>query len=70
MPSSPKQIQQVRQLIKASGRKIWLEVDGGINPQTVITAKQAGADAFVAGNAVFGQKDLNAAMQAIRAGLK
>jgi len=70
LPSSPKQIEQVRQLIKASGRKIWLEVDGGINAQTVSIAKQAGADAFVAGNAVFGQKDLNAALQAIRAGLK
>lgn len=70
LPSSPKQITAVRQLIKASGRQIWLEVDGGINAQTVTIAKQAGADAFVAGNAVFGQKDLNAAMQAIRAGLK
>ena len=64
LPSSPKQISAVRQLIKSL--MAWLYCC--LPPKKV--AILAGADAFVAGNAVFGQKDLNAAMQAIRAGLK
>jgi len=36
-----------------AGRDIRLQVDGGIDPETVRLASRAGADAFVAGNAVF-----------------
>lgn len=44
-------VKQLRQAIDQSGRQIWLEVDGGINPQT---AKQVrDADVLVAGNFVF-----------------
>ena len=34
-----------------------IEVDGGIDPLTISIAKKAGANVFVAGNAIFGQKD-------------
>lgn len=53
LPSSPAQIRAVRDLIDQSGRRIYLEVDGGINAQTTQIAAQAGANAFVAGNAIF-----------------
>lgn len=33
--------------------RIWLQVDGGINLETIVTASKAGADTFVAGSAVF-----------------
>ena len=43
-----------------------LEVDGGVDPETAKLVKAAGADVLVAGNAVFGQKDRKAAVDAIR----
>lgn len=50
-------IKAVRALINESGRKIWLEADGGINKETAARAVAAGADALVAGNAVFAAPD-------------
>ncbi|MBI4032015.1 MAG: ribulose-phosphate 3-epimerase [Proteobacteria bacterium] len=46
-------IKTVRGMIDASGRKIDLEVDGGINPETARQAIAAGANVLVAGSAVF-----------------
>ncbi len=66
LPSSPRQIAAVRQAITQSGRRIWLEVDGGINAQTARKAAQAGADALVAGNAIFAAADPKQALQDIR----
>ncbi len=66
LPTAPAQIQQVRQQINASGRNIWLEVDGGINAQTAKLASQAGADALVAGNAIFSSADPATALNQIR----
>ncbi len=47
-------IAELRRRIDAQGRKVDLEVDGGINPQTAKLAREAGADVLVAGTAVFG----------------
>ncbi|MGE3906697.1 MAG: ribulose-phosphate 3-epimerase, partial [Reyranellaceae bacterium] len=47
-------IADLRRRIDAQGRKVDLEVDGGINPQTAKLAREAGADVLVAGTAVFG----------------
>lgn len=66
LPQSEEQIKKVRALIENSGRKIWLEVDGGINAQTAATAAKAGADAFVAGNSVFNAADPATALNQIR----
>jgi ribulose-phosphate 3-epimerase len=52
--SQLKKIAAVRKAIDASGRAIDLEVDGGIVPETARRAIEAGADALVAGTAVFG----------------
>ncbi len=46
-------ISDVRSRIKATGRAIDLEVDGGINPDTAKQVIKAGADVLVAGTAVF-----------------
>lgn len=51
--SQLKKIENVRTMIKASGRDIMLEVDGGINKATAKEAIAAGADVLVAGSAVF-----------------
>ena len=59
-------ISDLRRLIDASGRTIDLQVDGGVNAQTAALVKQAGANALVAGSAVFGAPDLAAAIDGLR----
>ena len=51
--SSLDKLKKVRQMIDASGRDIRLEIDGGINKDTIAKAAEAGADTFVAGSAIF-----------------
>ena len=55
--------------IDASGRDIRLEVDGGIKVDNIRRAADAGADTFVAGSAIFGQKDYRKVIDAMRAEL-
>ena len=59
-------VAEVRRRIDASGREIWLEVDGGIKVDTIRRVAEAGADTFVAGSAVFGAKDYKATIAAMR----
>ena len=59
-------IEAVRRRIDATGRPIWLEVDGGINPENARRVGEAGADTLVAGSAVFGKPDYAAQIGAIR----
>jgi ribulose-phosphate 3-epimerase len=59
-------LRRARQLIERHGGQIWLQVDGGIDDDTVVRCAQAGADVFVAGTAVFGAADPAAAVQALR----
>ena len=67
--SALRKIEQVRRLIEASGRDIRLEVDGGIKVDNIRRVADAGADTFVAGSAIFGQKDYRAVIDAMRAAL-
>ena len=57
---------RVRELIKASGRDILLEVDGGVGVGNIAEIARAGADMFVAGSAIFGSKDYAATVAAMR----
>lgn len=50
-------IQEARHWINQSGKKIRLEVDGGIHTDTLPLVKEAGADTFVSGSAIFGSSD-------------
>jgi len=70
IPAVLPKIAQVRSRIDASGRDIWLEVDGGIKADNIGEVARAGADTFVAGSAVFGAKDRAAAIRDMRAALK
>ncbi|HUV66678.1 MAG TPA: ribulose-phosphate 3-epimerase, partial [Sedimentisphaerales bacterium] len=63
MPEAAKKIAQIRQMV---GPDIRIEVDGGIDPQTVPIVVSYGADTLVAGNAIFGKSDRIAAINAIR----
>jgi ribulose-phosphate 3-epimerase len=49
-----------------SGRRIRLQVDGGIKTDNIRAAAEAGADTFVAGSAIFGQRDYAAVIAAMR----
>ena len=67
--SALRKIEQVRKRIDASGRDIRLEVDGGIKVDNIRRVADAGADTFVAGSAIFGQKDYKQVIDAMRAEL-
>jgi ribulose-phosphate 3-epimerase len=68
--SSLEKIAQARARIAASGRDIWLEVDGGIKADNIADVARAGADTFVAGSAIFGEKDRAGAVAKLREALK
>ena len=67
--SALRKAERVRRLIDASGRDIRLEVDGGIKVDNIRRVADAGADTFVAGSAIFGQKDYQQVIGAMRAEL-
>ena len=69
IPQALKKLAAVRSRIQATGREIWLEVDGGVKVENVAEIARAGADTFVAGSAIFGTKDYKATMGAMRAAL-
>jgi ribulose-phosphate 3-epimerase len=59
-------IAEARRRIAATGKDIWLEVDGGIKTDNIAEVARAGADTFVAGSAIFGSKDYAATIRAMR----
>lgn len=64
LPSSGQKIQRAKAML--ASRDVFLEVDGGIGPDTIAAAHAAGADTFVAGQAVFGAKDPGAQVKELR----
>ena len=64
--SALRKVEQARKRIDASGRDIRLEVDGGIKAGNIRQVADAGADTFVAGSAIFGQKDYAAVIADMR----
>ena len=59
-------LRDARELIKASGRSIRLEIDGGVKADNIREIAAAGADTFVAGSAIFGAKDYKAVIKQMR----
>lgn len=66
IPQTLVKLRQVRELIDASGRDIRLEVDGGVKVDNIGEIAAAGADAFVAGSAIFNADDYQATIKAMR----
>jgi ribulose-phosphate 3-epimerase len=62
-------LKEARKRITASGREIWLEVDGGVKTDNIAEIARAGADTFVAGSAIFGKPDYKAVIGQMRAEL-
>jgi len=69
IPSALDKLRRVREMIDASGRAIRLEVDGGVKPSNISEIARAGADTFVAGSAVFNEKDYAAVIARMHAAI-
>ncbi len=63
---STRKIAEARKIARAAGKELLIEVDGGVNMQTIAEVKAAGADIAVAGSAVFGAEDKSAAIKALK----
>jgi ribulose-phosphate 3-epimerase len=60
-------LREARRIIDESGRSIRLEIDGGVKVDNIGEIAAAGADTFVAGSAIFGARDYQATIAAMRA---
>jgi ribulose-phosphate 3-epimerase len=67
IPGVLDKLRAVRTLIDATGKPIRLEIDGGVKVDNIGEIARAGADTFVAGSAIFGAKDYQATIGAMRA---
>lgn len=67
IPGAVSKVARARQILDAARSPALLEVDGGITRETIAACWRAGADTFVAGNAVFSAKDPRAEIGALRA---
>lgn len=66
IPEVLSKVRTVRRLVDAGELTVLVEIDGGINAETIEQAAQAGVDCFVAGSAVYGAADPMAAVEALR----
>ncbi len=67
LPEMLAKVRDVRRRVSAKGLSVRIEVDGGIAADTIEQAAEAGADAFVAGTAVYGADDPAEAIRKLRA---
>jgi ribulose-phosphate 3-epimerase len=66
MPDMMPKLRTLRAAAERHGIELWLQVDGGIALDTIGIAAEAGADTFVAGSAVYGAADVEAAIGELR----
>ena len=59
-------VRRAREMLDLTGSKAFLEADGGIDRKTIKSVWEAGADTFVAGNAIFAAKDPKAEIEELR----
>ena len=69
IPSALGKLREARQRINSSGFNIRLEIDGGVNVENIGEIASAGADTFVAGSAIFGNKDYSATISAMKSAI-
>jgi ribulose-phosphate 3-epimerase len=63
-------VQQAFQWRKEKGLKFRIEVDGGIDPSSAAECARAGADTFVSGTGLFGERNMKAAIARMRSAVK
>jgi ribulose-phosphate 3-epimerase len=69
IPGALPKLRAARERIRASGRAVRLEIDGGVKADNIGAIAAAGADTFVAGSAIFSSKDYAATIGAMRAAI-
>jgi ribulose-phosphate 3-epimerase len=67
IPHSLEKLRRVRRVLDAAGSTAAIEIDGGIDAANAADVVAAGASILVAGNAIFGTGDAEAATRALRA---
>ena len=68
IPASLDRMRRLRDMIEEQGASVLIEIDGGVTPHNAADVRAAGAEALVAGSAVFGAKDYAEAIRGIRGG--
>ncbi|HVW79704.1 MAG TPA: ribulose-phosphate 3-epimerase [Mycobacteriales bacterium] len=63
-------IRRARELVREGEHSVWVQVDGGVDLDTIEQCAEAGADVFVAGSAVYGSDDPADAVRRLRAAAK
>ncbi len=66
IPSTLGKLRALKKMIEERGLATGIEVDGGVSPKTIGPIREAGANIFVAGSAIFGQPDYAAVIAALR----
>lgn len=66
IPEVLPKITELKKMIVQRGMKLDIEVDGGINVKNIAQVAQAGANVFVAGNAIFGSRDYTETISMMR----
>lgn len=66
IPSTLKKVEELRNLKEKKGYSYLIEVDGGVNKNTVADIVNAGCEVFVAGNSVFGSDNISAAAMELK----
>ena len=69
IPAALDKLKEARQRIDSSSFDIRLEIDGGVNVDNIGEIASAGADTFVAGSAIFGNKDYSATISAMKSAI-
>lgn len=66
MESTMPKLVSLKDAVRSTGLDVWLQVDGGVNEETIAIAAEAGADTFVAGSSVFNAADPAAQIERLR----
>jgi ribulose-phosphate 3-epimerase len=66
IPNVLDKVRELRELIERKGYPVLIQADGGIHPDTIAEFSKAGVNVFVAGSAVFGQRDYRATLATLR----
>ena len=66
IPQALDKVKRLRQMIVERGLNVRIEIDGGVDRTNIETVVAAGAEIIVAGSAIFGQSDAEAAVKELR----
>jgi ribulose-phosphate 3-epimerase len=66
IPSSLTKLRELRRKIESRNLNTLIQIDGGVNKDTIADIAEAGADVFVAGSAIFGSRDYKATIDTFR----